>query len=209
MHYVLEEHFEKALGKYTSGDYYQVLLQARDDYFKKTGQLNDDDDDYESRMNSFNEWYLIQYIPRNNTRSLLKDYLLENKIEEEVSFSFLESNFSIYEYLGENWRKNVLLRDVVHRNKIIMAKDCPMPGMLKHDIFLGRVISFRGENTLLPGISMLPKEVKPVLVKKSKQILKQGDPTAVGRFLIEVEKLKNKWRRYGHLQVTKLFVFED
>lgn len=52
---------ERALMQYTSGNHYDDLLKAKEIYFSLTGKINEDDEDYELRMNSFNEWYLFHY----------------------------------------------------------------------------------------------------------------------------------------------------
>ncbi|MCR9206212.1 MAG: hypothetical protein NXH75_16640, partial [Halobacteriovoraceae bacterium] len=61
MHESLRYLLEKVLTYYSTGDYYQSLLKAKEDYFIKTGKAFEEDEDYESRMASFNDWYVLQY----------------------------------------------------------------------------------------------------------------------------------------------------
>ena len=68
MHPLLKENFLKALDTYTQGNHYDTLLEAKKEYFTITGQANDDDDDFEARMSSFNEWYVLQWFLLNLLR---------------------------------------------------------------------------------------------------------------------------------------------
>ena len=67
----LKIHLDNALREYTSGKHYQTLLQAREQYFSMTGEIFDDDDDYDARMNGFNDWYLLQFISKEDPPRLL------------------------------------------------------------------------------------------------------------------------------------------
>ena len=55
------DHLGKALKIYTDNEYRDILIEAKHDFFKITGNLNEDDEDYDLRMHSFNDWYLMQY----------------------------------------------------------------------------------------------------------------------------------------------------
>ena len=43
----LLEHLDNALNIYTGEQYRETLIEAKQDFFKITGNLNDDDDDYD------------------------------------------------------------------------------------------------------------------------------------------------------------------
>ena len=208
MNLEIRQHIDNVLQEYTTEQYYERLLAAKDEYFSLTGKVNEDDDDYEARMSSFNEWYVFQYIARQDTRSCMKDYLLKNNIERELSLALLDINYSVFEYLGENLKKNIVLRDIFHSQKIVLPKGHAIPGLLKNDIFIGRIISYKGQNNLLDGIGILPKEVRPILKKQFKKVLKLNDKSMETKFLMQVEYLKNKWKHYGHIGAAKIFVFD-
>ena len=52
---------EDILQIYTKNAFYEDLKKARDLYITKTGKIDEETDEYESRMNSFNDWYLFNY----------------------------------------------------------------------------------------------------------------------------------------------------
>ena len=43
----IKSHLDRMLTHYTSGRYYERLLEAKDEYFDLTGQVNEDDEDFD------------------------------------------------------------------------------------------------------------------------------------------------------------------
>jgi hypothetical protein len=206
---VLQKHLEQAMQEYMAGMHYDTLIEAKTAYFQLTGQVNEDDDDYEARMNSFNDWYILQFMSKRNTRTVIKDYLTKNQVDDRISKTLLAVNHSLFEYTGDSMKGQVVLKDLLHDKKIVLPKGHPRPAIVKNDIFTGRTLSLDDQSYLLSGICILPREVRSLLTKQCKKVRKQKDPAKEVEFLLRVEFLKTKWRRYGHIEASKIFVFED
>jgi hypothetical protein len=209
MHETLRFHFEKALQMYSSDEYYQYLLAAKDQYFAMTGKINEEDDDFEGRMSAFNEWYLLEHIIPGRSQTLIEDYLINGKIEDYIATSFRSVNHSVFEFVGKNLKRQECLKDILHDSKIVLAKDQSSVPVLKGDIFIGRTLPFNSENYLMSGMCVLPEEAKSILKRESKKVRKLSDKKSHATFLIEVELLKVKWSRYHHVDVDKIFVFQS
>src|SRR5690606_41019306 len=97
--------------------------------------------------------------------------------------------------------------DILHDKKIELAKEHVAPPMLKGDLAICRIVSYQGENYLLDGMTFIPKEVRSTLKKQSKVVRKKDDPQQEYEFMIQLEKLKTKWQRYGHIDPEKIFIF--
>lgn len=207
MHSSLNEHFQKALQIYTQGDHYDTLLEAKKEYFTITGQANDDDDDFEARMNSFNEWYVLQFISARGTRTVISDYLTKNQVGDLLAKSFTGVNYSLFEYVGKNLRGLDTLYDMLHDKKITLPKGAILPSIIKDDIFVGRVLTYEDQNFLMSGLCVIPKEVRSILKKECKKVRKLKNPQEELKFLLKTESFKTKWIRYGHVDATKIFVF--
>lgn len=208
MHKVLREHLEAALSEYTSGIHYETLIEAKNHYFSLTGQINDEDDDYEIRMDSFNDWYILQFISHRGTRTVIKDYLTKKNIDDVISKSLLNVNHSLFEFIGESMRKEVVLLDILHNKKCALASGHARPGLLKKDIFVGRILGHAKQNFLMNGMCVLPNEIKPILKKQSKKVRKLKDISKELEFLLQLEAMKTKWTRYGHIEAAKFFLFD-
>ncbi len=207
MHSLLQEHFIKALENYTQGVHYETLLEAKKEYFSITGQANDDDDDFEARMNSFNEWYVLQFISKRGTRTVISDYLTNNQVDDFLAKSLGGVNYSLYEYIGKNFRGLDTLYDMLHDKKITLPKGEVLPSIISDDIFVGRVLSYEDQNYLMSGLCVIPKDVRPILKKECKKVRKLKNPNEELKFLLKIESYKTKWIRYGHVDATKIFVF--
>lgn len=205
----IRSHLDKALEEYTSGVHYDTLLEAKKFYFEVTGMADEDDYDYESRMHSFNDWYILQYISKDSTRTPIKDYIAKNQVEDAVVSSLTTVKHSFFIYTGKNFKKQMVLRDVLYGDKIVLAKEHQELAIVKDDAFTGRVLSYDGKSYLLDGICVVPKEAVPIIKKEAKKVRRLNDQYEDTQFLYKIEFLKNKWLRYGHLDPNKIFQFKD
>jgi len=187
---VVHEYLDKVLTLYSQGDHFSDLKEAKDIYFSLTGKLDEDKEDFESRMNSFNDWYIFQHRQKDGSK-VIEDYIRNNDIEEELSQALLNVNHSLFEFSKSTFRKQILLKDILHDEKIILKKDHPVISLVEGDVFTGRVIKYKGEFYLLRGICNLPQAVKPILKKQSKKIRKLNNFESEMNFLLQLETLKN------------------
>jgi len=203
---IFQSHLDKAFLEFSRDRYFDTLINAKNEYFSLTGKSNEDDEDYEIRMNLFSEWYLLQYKSDNN-ESVICSYLKNNNIDNYVSNSLKNTNYSIYEYLGENMKKQYVVKDYIENKKIVLAKDATIPILIKGDICIGRVLNYDTKYYLLHGIRLLPRESKSLLKKEIKRIKKSGNSIINNDFILKVEALNNKWQRYRQIEISKIFQF--
>lgn len=208
MHPLLNENFLKALDIYTQGPHYDTLLEAKKEYFAITGQANDDDDDFEARMSSFNEWYVLQFVSMRGTRTVMSDYLIHNPVDDFLAKSLSGVTYSLFEYVGKNLRGFDVLFDMLHDKKIVLPKGESLPSIIKDDLFVGRVLTYESQNFLMSGLCVIPKEVRAILKKECRKIRKLKNPGEELKFLLRIESFKTKWIRYGHVDATKIFKFD-
>jgi hypothetical protein len=205
----IRDHIEKALVQYTKDGYYDHLIKAKDHYFKLTGQVNEEDEDFELRMNSFNDWYVFHFEDEGEHPPVIEKYITNNQLNENIKGFFENVNYSLFEYTGESFKKKHVFKDYIHKKKIYLEKGAYMPAFYKDDIFIGRFLSFEDNTVPLGGLCFLPKEIKSILKKQSKKVRKQNDPKKELSFLLNLEALKNRWAHYGHIEASKIFYFND
>lgn len=196
---------EKILTEYTSGDNYETLRYARNEYFLLTGQINEDDEDYELRMNSFNDWYLFHFINPELKTTIISHYIKNNEVEDELKYSLSNPVYSLFESKGNGITGGKVLRDFIHSKTYTFKKDTILPAIMKKDLFTGRILNYEGEPYLLSGICFLPKRIKPLIKDECAKIAGYKDPVQERSFLLRTEYLKTKWNRYGHLDARKVF----
>jgi hypothetical protein len=208
MHSDLVYHWEKILQLYSEGVHRDTLIEAKEKYFKITGRINDDDSDFEPRMNSFNDWYIFQFVSDRGTTTVIKDYQAKNQLNEDLIKAFETIRHSLFHFVKRSFGKQIVLRDLLLGKKHLMDKEFENVGLLKDDLFTGRVITYQGREFLLPGICIVPIETKRQLAKQAKKVMKLEEAQKETEFLLQLEALKTKWRNYGHIASTKIFVFE-
>jgi len=209
MHESLRYLLEKVLSFYSKEEFYPLLLKAKEDYFIKTGKAFEEDEDYEARMASFNDWYVLQFIPEGDSTPLFEQYLEAHDILPELALAIRNTTHGLFEYIGTNFRGVHQLKDILHDEKVSLAKNHPAPSMVKGDLFIGRTVFYREEFYLYNGLRMMPKEAKSAMKKEAKKVRKADDLFGELSFLLFTEALKTKWQRYGHIDINKIFVFPD
>lgn len=203
---IIEEHIEKILEKYTQGDYYDLLLRAKEDYVKATGKLNEETAEYESRMNTFNDWFIFHF-KMDNERRVIDDYIQDVNLDSELAKAFYDVNYSLFHFVKINFRKQVVLKDVLHNQKIILGKDNGEVSLVADDIFVGRTITYKDQSYLMRGLCSLPRTVLSNLKKEAKKVRKLNDVDEEERYLLKVESFMTRSLNYGHIDASKIFIF--
>lgn len=203
---IVHEHLDKVLGLYTQGSHFDELKSAKDKYFSITGKLDEDKEEFESRMNCFNDWYVFQYRSSDGAK-VIEDYIRTSQLDVELSQALLNVNHSLFEFSKINFRKQIVLHDILHDEKIVLMKNHPTISLMEGDVFTGRVIKYKGEYYLLRGVCILPQGVKKILKKQSKKVRKLNSFEEELNFLLQLESLKTKATHYSHIDPAKIFIF--
>ena len=184
----LNQYLDQALVEYSNADHISTLLEAKKEYFSITGQANEDDEDFESRMTSFNDWYLLQFVSKSGTRTIIKDFIKKYDIPDNFKECLLNVKFSLFEYTGKNFGGKDVLKDIHYNQKYILPKPQENKNQLpliKNDLFLGRILTVGDTHYVLDGICVLPKDVKSILRKESKKVRKMEDVFEDNKFLLK------------------------
>ncbi len=203
---VVHDHLDKVLNLYTKGEFFADLKTAKDKYFSITGKLDEDKEEFESRMNCFNDWYIFQYRHEDGSK-VIEEYIRSNSLDEELSQAMLNVNHSLFEFSKISFRKQIVLKDILHDEKITLVKNHPNISLMEGDVFTGRVIRYKGDFYLLRGLCTLPQGVTSILKKQSKKVRKANSFEEELNFLLQLESLKTKAMHYSHIDPTKIFIF--
>ncbi|MAZ49947.1 MAG: hypothetical protein CME65_15400 [Halobacteriovoraceae bacterium] len=201
---IVQDEFDKILDFYTSEKYYEELKAAKEAFVNRTGKIDEESDEYESRMNSFNHWYIFDYERKDGSRFI--DKYLSSK-PSEIAQSLSEINYSLFHFKKINFRKQIIINDVLHSERFSLAKENGHLPLVEDDLFLGRAVKFNEEWYLLNGIVTLPREVFSILKKESKKVRKLNNSSEELGFLLNLERLKNRSIQYGHVDSSKIFNF--
>ncbi|MEE2671264.1 MAG: hypothetical protein VYA54_06120 [Bdellovibrionota bacterium] len=201
---IVQDEFDKILSVYTSDQYYDELKAAKDSFITRTGKIDEESEEYESRMNSFNHWYIFDYEREDGSHFI--DKYLENN-SNDLALSLKNINYSLFLFKKINFRKQIIINDILHSDKFVLSKENGTLPLVEDDLFLGRAVNYNDQWFLLNGIVTLPREVFSVLKKESKKVRKLNNSVEELGFLLNLERLKNRSIQYGHVDSSKIFNF--
>jgi hypothetical protein len=138
---------------------------------------------------------------------VIDDYIQDHQIDPDLAKALFNVNYSLFQFAKINFRKQVVIKDILHNEKIILSEDNHRIALVEQDVFLGRMVNYQGKNYLLRGICTLPPEVLNSLKKQAKKIKKLKNDREEEKFLLQLESLKTKSKNYGHIDASKIFVF--
>ena len=200
-------HLSKALKAYTSNEFRDSLISAKKDFFKITGNLNEEDEDYDLRMHSFNDWYLMQYCLEDVCRTPISDYILSNNINESVAKVLLDHKHSLFQFTGDKRNGAAIFRDLKAEKKMMVKDKTIAPMFVKGDIFLARYFENEGDVLFMRGVCVIPRQVKSIVLKELKKVHLAQSKRDEQSLMLKIEYLKTKSLRYSHIALDKVFSF--
>ncbi|MFT6632338.1 MAG: putative nucleic acid-binding protein [Bacteriovoracaceae bacterium] len=203
---LIQDHIDLILQVYTKDKHYEDLKNAKEAYIKRTGKIDEETDEYESRMNSFNDWYIFNY-KREDGSTIIGDYVQNHDVEDNLGQALLNTKYSLYHFSKINFRKQVVIKDVLYSVKFVLSKDNDHLALVEDDLFVGRSVCIGEDHYLLNGLCTLPREVLSSLKKESKKIRKLNNVEEEEVFLLNLERLKTRSIQYGHIESSKIFTF--
>ena len=60
----------------------------------------------------------------------------------------------------------------------------------------------------MKGRSLLPADSWPIVKKQMRSAMKSQEHDEKDKFLFKLESLNTKYKRYGHIDVSKIFIFD-
>ena len=187
-------------------EFRESLVLAREYYEELTGPVPSDRIEFEQKMTCFYEWFLFHYQGQHLKAPLIHRYLFEHKIEEDLAKALINVNYSIFQFSQGFPLRGVYLKDFVADQKIKLGKDHKSFGLVDGDLFVGRSITCGETSYLLDGICPLPKQLRPILMKKLKRVRKSYNSLNRQEFLLKLEKIHNKWFYYqGKVSLEDVF----
>ena len=193
-------HIESARAYYHQEQFHEELVAAREEYHHLVGKLDEDHENFELLLQSFDDWYLCNYQLSSKGRSPLNDYVLNSDIVASLSRSLLNVHYGLYEYQGKG-----KFYDLFHDEELRTNSSTIM--LIKGEIFSGRRVSIEKDHVFLPGMCIVPLEAKKILLQKMKPLKKDLSKREIYHFLIKVEHFLIRYRKFKNLPLNQIFSF--
>ena len=208
MHKKVEFYLDQAMNALGSNDeVLQRLIAARKTYELLTGKIDEDHEECELRLLSFNEWFLFDFIDKNRQVPFIIEFLNSlNESVEEIKELFSNVRYSFFECQKKKFSSKLLLKDFVNGKKyVIHPKNFPAD-LVSPEIFTGRMLNVEGEVFLFKGIRWLPKQIQTIAVKRAKKVKKLGNPYEEKKFTLNLELTATKCIQFKHVDPVEIFI---
>ena len=189
------------------------LLAAKSAYFQRTGEVFEDDKQFEMRMASFLDFYLFDR-KRPESGKTPAEELLEQKSrdpdpEAPAAFrSFAETVHGLFE-VRKVKPGTIRLRELFSAKDYDVTERRHTVGLEKGDILEARLIPFDGALVFSAAFCFHPREAAKAIKKEVKRRKKLLPDTPPVELTWEAAKRAIKAERYRQIAVEKIYDFES
>jgi hypothetical protein len=194
------------------------ILKAKQEYFAQTGgEVHEEDRCYESRMQAFFNWYLLDRKMADGS-TIVERYLREKGADlagqdKDVMIGCTQSRLSLFEYRGTGGlfsrpaKGQVRVRDLATGDDFDVTERRQMHGLEIGDLFEARIVPIGRTWHFSTSFTYHPREARREILREVKKRRKQG--TADGRQLVwELERMYLQHERFRNVALTAIYNFD-
>lgn len=211
-----EPYIDRLMQHYTSGQFLAEVKSAKDDFFEKAGNFDENSMDFELKMAQFTDWYLFTRKMHGSGRvaveMVLDDPGYSVAEDEKVAYLNLRnSRHSLFEFLklkGED----VHIRDLFTGFKYVIRQSRVTQGFNKDEFFEARLIPHDGSFVFSSSFCFHPSAVSKFVLKEIKRVNKlpeEDQATAREELISRLFKMKHKHEQYRHLDIHNIYSNES
>ncbi len=198
---------EKVLEQMDHIDVHAELSVAREEFYRLRGKPVPADPFYDTFMNLFLEWFLIER-PGVDGESPLHHYVREHRgVPEELALHhLLAGHHSLFEVMTP-WKKDFFwLRDLVYGDDWLVSHWPPFPGIDPGQPLEGRIVSYGDRVCLTPSVVVFPFSSRDAL---RKLLASCRDRLPLSDILALLSKMSIRSFRFQHMDPKRFFTLDD
>jgi len=194
------------------------ILKAKQEYFAQTGgEVHEEDRCYESRMQAFFNWYLLDRKMADGA-TIVERYLREKGADlagqdKDVMIGCTQSRLSLFEYRGTGGlfsrpaKGQVRVRDLATGEDFDVTERRQMHGLEIGDLFEARLVPIGRTLHFSTSFTYHPREARREILREVKKRRKQG--VADGRQLVwELERMYLQHERFKNVALNAIYNFD-
>ena len=182
------------------------MAKARDFYFRRTGDVQTDDRDYELRISLFLDWFAFSW----------KDGDIPTPAERVFAtagpeiLQMARQRHSLFEFLGE--KKGVLrLKDLVANEKLDVHPPASALYLTKEELFEARLLETADGHHLAGPVCLHPGGARKAVTRAAKRVRKEAKKDLAARargaedLLLELRELRVRSRQFSHIEPARIY----
>lgn len=186
----------------------QFLAKAKNKYFQLTGNVDHDTQDFEHKMKSFTEWFILHYSPFRTGKKIYQVYQEEVGLSDLLYEVFSSVHYSVFDPVSNVGESQSIVYDCINQRNFNLMKEHNPFLIVKGELFVGRMLLTNEGTFLLKGVVPLPYEVREWVEKQCKKVKLKKVSYMHDEFCLELEGLKYKSLQYQHINPVKIFTLQ-
>ncbi|MGO8971141.1 MAG: hypothetical protein ACLQDQ_16400 [Myxococcaceae bacterium] len=188
------------------------VLAAKAEYFRLTGEVFEDDRNFEMRMACFLDFYVFDYRSKSSGRTPAEDFhaakLSAGAPDAAVVEGFVRTIHGLFEVrkLGPGF---VRLRELFSGADHEVTERRALAGLQKGDVLEARLIPQDGSLVFSPAFCFHPREAVKAIKREVKRRKKKEPERPRQELVWEAAKRAMKVDRYRQIAVEKIYDFEQ
>jgi hypothetical protein len=189
------------------------LLAAKAEYFERTGEIFEDDKQFEMRMASFLDYYVFDrrspLTGRTPAQEVYEDKQKTAPQDQVVAFrAFTETVHALFE-VRKVGKGTVRLRELSSGKDHEVTERRQLAGLEKGDILEARLIPFGGVLLFSSAFCYHPRGAARAIAKEVKRRKKKQPPAPPEDLVWDCARRSLKADRYKQVAVEKIYDFEN
>ncbi|HTL12090.1 MAG TPA: hypothetical protein VL588_06360 [Bdellovibrionota bacterium] len=211
---MFQKYLEPVVEEFTTGEYYQEVYNAKQEYFDKAGVVYEDDPEFEQRMNIFMDWYLFDRDLPGIDLPPIRYFFRRNKgrlTDEELNIykDLCGTVHSLFRIKRFAWTGTGMVVEDLFSNKAYKVSDTEMrKGFNRGDIFEARLIPFKGSYEFSRGFCIHPVEMEGFITGEIKKVRFQEKPRQT-KLILQLSAMKLKSLRFNHIDIRHIYTFDS
>lgn len=204
----VENAFEDMMTYFSTRDGGKFLSHAKKKYFMLAGDVDYDTQDFDHKMNSFTEWFLLHYLPYRSGCKMYQNYAKSVGLDHRICDVLDSMTYSVFEPLEDTKDGESLLWDCINSKKVHLKNEHNPILVIKGELFVGRILHSNEGAFLLRGMVPIPNEVSAWVKKQCLRVKLKTISYTEEEFCLSLEEMKYKTILYQHIKPEKIFNLE-
>jgi hypothetical protein len=207
----LQDEFDALVSSAAGAEREADLVAAKARFFQLTGEVYEDDKQFEARMAAFLEYYTLDRPQPGTARTpaleRFEQALREGPPERAALLrAFTLTRHGLFEVLrlepGAVW-----LLEPFAQTQTRVTERRALAGLSPGDLLEARLIPFGGQQWFTKAFCCHPRQVAPVIHREVARRRKSADPLAAQRLMEECAQRSLKADRYRNIALEKIYEF--
>jgi len=202
---MFQQYFDRIV-EYVTGEDSPEIEKAKEDYFKLTGEVYEDDKSFEIRLAGFLDWYIfdrpLEGIKKTPAQAFYDSLDSSTPKEErdiyEGMLSTIHSIFQIRKFV----ETGVYVKDLFYKKEYFIEERRSI-GFSEKDILEGRLIPFRGRYYFTEALYAYPREVGRFIKGEIEKARKAGK--SITGLIQRFSQLNLKFERYHRIDIREIY----